>query len=61
MMGRPLVAKHKAYTFFRPSALWIAQIIVDTAFSAAQILVFSIMVYFMCGLARMYLLIYSPK
>lgn len=52
MMGRPIVNKHKAYTFHRPSALWIAQIIVDTAFSAAQILVFSIMVYFMCGLVR---------
>jgi hypothetical protein len=30
--------------------LWIAQIVVDTAFAAAQILLFSIMVYFMCGL-----------
>jgi ATP-binding cassette subfamily G (WHITE) protein 2 (SNQ2) len=52
MIGRPIVNKHRAYTFHRPSALWIAQIIVDTAFSAAQILVFSIMVYFMCGLVR---------
>lgn len=52
MMGRPIVNKHKAYTFHRPSALWIAQIIVDTAFSAIQILVFSIIVYFMCGLVR---------
>ncbi|KAM3086929.1 ATP-binding cassette transporter snq2 [Clarireedia jacksonii] len=50
MLGRPIVNKHKAYTFHRPSALWIAQIIVDTAFSAVQILVFSIIVYFMCGL-----------
>ncbi|PQE05366.1 ABC transporter protein [Rutstroemia sp. NJR-2017a BVV2] len=52
MLGRPIVNKHKAYTFHRPSALWIAQIIVDTAFSAAQILIFSIIVYFMCGLVR---------
>lgn len=50
MLGRPIVNKHKAYTFHRPSALWIAQIIVDSAFSAVQILIFSIMVYFMCGL-----------
>ncbi|KAH8808575.1 ABC-2 type transporter-domain-containing protein [Xylogone sp. PMI_703] len=50
MLGRPIVNKHKAYTFHRPSALWIAQIIVDTAFAATQILIFSIMVYFMCGL-----------
>ena len=52
MIGRPIVNKHKAYTFHRPSALWIAQIIVDMAFSAIQILVFSIIVYFMCGLVR---------
>ncbi|KAI9741562.1 MAG: hypothetical protein M1818_004368 [Claussenomyces sp. TS43310] len=50
MTGRPIVNKHRAYTFHRPSALWIAQIIVDMAFSAAQIMLFSIIVYFMCGL-----------
>ncbi|KAE9377302.1 hypothetical protein N431DRAFT_436547 [Stipitochalara longipes BDJ] len=52
MIGRPIVNKHKAYTFHRPSALWIAQITVDLAFSATQIMVFSIIVYFMCGLVR---------
>lgn len=52
MMGRPIVNKHKAYTFHRPSALWIAQILVDTAFASAQIFVFSVIVYFMCGLVR---------
>lgn len=52
MIGRPIVNKHKAYTFHRPSALWIAQIIIDTAFSAVQIFVFSVIVYFMCGLVR---------
>lgn len=52
MIGRPIVNKHKAYTFHRPSALWIAQILVDLVFSATQILVFSIIVYFMCGLVR---------
>lgn len=50
MTGRPIVNKHRAYAFHRPSALWIAQMLVDLAFSATQILVFSIMVYFMCGL-----------
>lgn len=52
MIGRPIVNKHKAYTFHRPSALWIAQILVDIAFSATQIFVFSVIVYFMCGLVR---------
>ncbi|CUS08831.1 unnamed protein product [Tuber aestivum] len=52
MLGRPIVNKHKAYTFHRPSALWIAQIVVDVVFAATQIMVFSIIVYFMSGLVR---------
>jgi ATP-binding cassette, subfamily G (WHITE), member 2, SNQ2 len=52
MTGRAIVNKHKAYAFHRPSALWIAQIFVDTAFSATRILVFSIIVYFMSNLTR---------
>ncbi|KAI3331201.1 ABC-2 type transporter [Ustulina deusta] len=52
MTGRPIVNKHKAYAFHRPSALWIAQIFVDTAFSAVQILIFSIIVYFLSNLSR---------
>ncbi|KJX96302.1 ABC transporter like protein [Zymoseptoria brevis] len=50
MIGRPIVNKHRAYAFHRPGALWIAQIGVDIAFASVQIMVFSIMVYFMCGL-----------
>ncbi|KAJ6132498.1 hypothetical protein N7471_007713 [Penicillium samsonianum] len=50
MIGRSIVNKHRSFTFYRPSALFIAQIIVDTAFAIARILVFSIIVYFMCGL-----------
>lgn len=50
MLGRPIVNKHRAFTFHRPSALWVAQILVDTAFISVQICVFSIIVYFMCGL-----------
>lgn len=52
MMGRAVVNKHKAYAFHRPSALWIAQIIVDQAFAASQIMLFSIIVYFMANLHR---------
>ena len=51
MLGRPLVSKHRAFTFYRPGALWLAQIFVDGLFAAAKIIVFSTMVYFMCGLA----------
>lgn len=51
MMGRSIVNKHRSFTFYRPSALFLAQILVDTAFSAFRILLFSIIVYFMCGLS----------
>ena len=44
--------KHRAYAFHRPSALWIAQIVVDMTFGAAQIMMFSLIVYWMCGLVR---------
>ncbi len=52
MLGRNIVNKHKAYAFHRPSALWIGQILVDQAFAATEIMVFSIIVYFMTGLVR---------
>ncbi|KAK4100463.1 hypothetical protein N658DRAFT_516555 [Parathielavia hyrcaniae] len=52
MTGRPVLNKHRAYAFHRPSALWIAQIFVDQIFAASQIMVFSIIVYFMTNLAR---------
>ena len=52
MTGRSILAKHKAYAFHRPSALWIAQVIVDQAFATTEILIFTIMIYFMSGLVR---------
>lgn len=52
MLGRAIVNKHKAYAFHRPSALWIGQIFVDQAFAATEIMVFSLIVYFMTGLVR---------
>lgn len=52
MLGRPIVSKHRAYTFYRPSALWIGQIFVDLAFQSVVITAFCIMVYFSVGLAR---------
>lgn len=51
MLGRNIVEKHRAFTFHRPAALWVAQILVDAAFGSVLILLFSIIVYFMCGLA----------
>ena len=52
LLGRSIVNKHRAFAFHRPSALWMAQIFIDGAFAAVKIFVFSVLVYFMCGLAR---------
>ncbi len=52
MLGRPIVNKHKAYAFHRPSALWIGQVFVDQAFAVTQILLFCIIVYFLTNLYR---------
>ncbi|KAJ5776968.1 hypothetical protein N7520_000214, partial [Penicillium odoratum] len=51
MMGRSIVNKHRSFTFYRPSALFLAQIFVDTTFATFRVFIFSIIVYFMCGLA----------
>ncbi|KAG6024571.1 hypothetical protein E4U41_001739, partial [Claviceps citrina] len=52
MLGRAIVNKHRAFAFHRPSALWIGQIIVDQLFLASEVMMFSIIVYFMTGLVR---------
>lgn len=52
MLGRPVLSKHRAYAFYRPSALWIAQVFVDMAFQSILITCFSLMVYFSTGLYR---------
>lgn len=51
-LGRAIVNKHRAYTFHRPSALWIGQLAVDLAFASVQIFIFSVIVYFMVGFVR---------
>lgn len=50
MMGRPVLNRHKSFAFHRPSALYVAQIAIDLFFSSAQILVYSVIVYFMTGM-----------
>ncbi|KAH8589598.1 ATP-binding cassette transporter [Bisporella sp. PMI_857] len=50
MFGRPVLMKHKSFGFHCPSALYFGQILFDIPMAAAQILLFSIIVYFMAGL-----------
>ncbi|CAO3636970.1 unnamed protein product [Cunninghamella blakesleeana] len=50
MMGRPILEKQRQYALFRPSAFYIAQVLLDIPFAIAQILLFEICTYFMMGL-----------
>ncbi|KAL1306318.1 hypothetical protein AAFC00_004397 [Neodothiora populina] len=48
--GRPVLAKHKAFAYFHPSAFCIAQIAADIPVIIFQVTHFSIVLYFMTGL-----------
>lgn len=45
-----MLAKHKAYSLYRPSAVLFAQTLVDLPVFLFQIVIFTIIVYFMVGL-----------
>ncbi|KAJ4298344.1 ATP-binding cassette transporter snq2 [Collariella sp. IMI 366227] len=48
--GRAIVARHKEYAFYRPSAVTLARALVDLPVLLAQCIVFGILMYFMTGL-----------
>ncbi|KAI7904279.1 ABC-2 type transporter-domain-containing protein [Cokeromyces recurvatus] len=50
LMGRPILEKHKQYALYRPSAYYIAQVIMDIPYALVQVLLFEICAYFMMGL-----------
>ncbi|KAL8948749.1 MAG: hypothetical protein Q9222_005088 [Ikaeria aurantiellina] len=50
--SRPILLKHKSFSFYRPSAYAIAQTVVDLPLVLVQVFLFDIVVYFMSGLAR---------
>ncbi|KAF9428716.1 hypothetical protein BGZ94_001367 [Podila epigama] len=52
MTGRSILYKHKNFAMYRPSAFAIAQICVDIPLIIMQILLFSVVLYFMAGLKR---------
>ncbi|KAI9363806.1 ABC-2 type transporter-domain-containing protein [Pilaira anomala] len=49
-MGRPVLEKHKQYALYRPSAFYIAQVIMDIPFALLQVLLFELCAYFLIGL-----------
>lgn len=50
LTGRAIVARHKDYAFYRPSAVSIARVVVDFPAIFCMVVPFTIIVYFMTGL-----------
>ncbi|KAL1628660.1 ATP-binding cassette transporter snq2 [Neofusicoccum ribis] len=48
--GRLVVARHKDYAFYRPSAVSIARVVTDLPMVLVQVIVFAIIMYFMTNL-----------
>lgn len=48
--GRVVVARHKEYAFYRPSAVNLARALMDLPVLVCQVIVFGIIMYFMTGL-----------
>ncbi|EKG16532.1 ABC transporter-like protein [Macrophomina phaseolina MS6] len=48
--GRLVVARHKDYAFYRPSAVSIARVVTDFPMILVQVIVFAIIMYFMTNL-----------
>jgi ATP-binding cassette subfamily G (WHITE) protein 2 (SNQ2) len=50
--SRPILLKHKSFSFYRPAAYAIAQTVVDVPLVLVQVFIFDIVVYFMANLQR---------
>ncbi|KAI1934830.1 ATP-binding cassette transporter snq2 [Ophidiomyces ophidiicola] len=50
--SRPILMKHKNFSFYRPSAYALAQVVVDIPQVFVQVSIFLLIVYFMADLAR---------
>lgn len=50
--GRVVIARHRDYAFYRPSAVSIARVITDLPLILAQVIIFGILMYFMTNLDR---------
>ncbi|KAL4955523.1 ABC-2 type transporter-domain-containing protein [Aspergillus filifer] len=49
---RPVMLKHKSFSFYRPSAYAIAQVVCDVPIIFVQVTLFELIVYFMANLQR---------
>tara|TARA_R110002003_G_scaffold357_5_gene19117 strand:- start:4659 stop:8123 length:3465 start_codon:yes stop_codon:yes gene_type:complete len=50
--SRPILLKHKSFSFYRPAAYAIAQTVVDVPLVLVQVVIFDVVVYFMANLQR---------
>ncbi|KAL8822796.1 MAG: hypothetical protein Q9191_006477 [Dirinaria sp. TL-2023a] len=50
--SRPIMLKHKSFSFHRPAAYAIAQTVVDAPLVLVQVFIFDVVVYWMAGLSR---------
>ncbi|KAK5991913.1 ABC multidrug transporter atrF [Cladobotryum mycophilum] len=50
--SKPIMLKHKSFSFYRPAAYAIAQTAVDVPLVFIQIIIFNVIIYFMANLAR---------
>ncbi|RDW58343.1 hypothetical protein BP5796_12273 [Coleophoma crateriformis] len=48
-MGRPILARHRDFSLYRPTAYVIARMITDIPLTLLQSTIFSLIYYFMCG------------
>jgi ABC-type multidrug transport system permease subunit len=50
--SRPILLKHKAFTFYRPAAYALAQLAADVPVVFIQVTCFDLIIYFMTNMAR---------
>lgn len=50
--SKPILLKHKSFSFYRPAAYAVAQTVVDAPLVLIQIVIFDLITYFMTGLGR---------
>ncbi|KAK1456402.1 ABC-2 type transporter [Colletotrichum melonis] len=50
--SKPILLKHKSFSFYRPAAFAIAQTVVDVPLVFIQVILFNIIIYWMSNLAR---------
>jgi ATP-binding cassette subfamily G (WHITE) protein 2 (SNQ2) len=50
--SKPILLKHKSFSFYRPAAYAVAQTVVDIPLVFTQVVIFDLIIYFMAGLGR---------